>query len=427
MIMVSINYRVNFFGFISSKELVLDAQTYANTIPEHRRRWHDGSVGNWGLLDQILGLEWVRDHIQAFRGDPGRVTVMGESAGSISISYLMLIPQCHGLFHRAIMQSGAALTLPAMRPEHRGQRCFDYLCRAFDIPDDLPGAEKVARLRDVPEKSLAEELNKPELLTSAQTFAPTLDGVLFKDHSPFMTTDPSLYDPTLDWVFIGTCADEGSMFTASFKVTNPENIAKVKSNLCAPGDGLKFDQLFGVPKNDEDSTAIGERLISNCIFQYPVFQASEAMIGHPSCELTRYHVDVRVAKMDEKVPGCKSFHGVELPYVFGNKTASSLLSDKEMLFSKEMQGVWIDVITSKSPGESALPKVTNVQPTPRSGEEPIGQEAAVFGADLKVGRGVVERMSAEEVAFWKRSYAYAVEQAHHGRGTKIGVDLFTSL
>ncbi|KAF9289481.1 hypothetical protein BGZ68_009285 [Mortierella alpina] len=60
IIMVSISYRVNFFGFISSKELVLDARTYAKAVPGDQRRWYNASVGNWGILDQILGLEWVR-------------------------------------------------------------------------------------------------------------------------------------------------------------------------------------------------------------------------------------------------------------------------------------------------------------------------------------------------------------------------------
>ncbi|KAF9974599.1 hypothetical protein BGZ75_000755, partial [Mortierella antarctica] len=213
-----------------------------------------------------------------------------------------------------------------------------------------------------------------------------------------------------------------SMFTAPFKITNPQNIAKLRARLSAPGDGPVFDELFGVPKNDEDAIKIGERLSGNCLFQYPVFQASEAILAHPSCQLTRYHVDVRVAKMDEKSSTFKSFHGIDVPYVFGNKTASSLLSAKEMSFSKEMQGIWIDVITSKSPVDSTLPKVKALQPTGIPGKEELGEEAIVFGADLKVGKGVVERMPAEEVGFWKRSYAYAAEQAQHGGGTQMGVN-----
>ncbi|KAF9282744.1 hypothetical protein BGZ68_005765 [Mortierella alpina] len=423
MIVVSINYRLNFFGFISSKELALDAQTYANAVPEQLRRWYDGSFGNWGLLDQILGLEWVHDHIRAFRGDPERVTVMGESTGSVSISWLMLIPQCHGLFHRAIMLSGAASTLAAIRPEQEGQRYFDYLCQVFDVPHDLSGTEKVAKLRNVPEKALAEELNKSDLLF----FTPTIDDVLIKEDSRLATQNSSLYDPNLNWVIMGTCADEGTMFTGLFKATSPEKIAKLRARVSAPGDGPVFDRLFGVPKNDEDASKIGDRLTDSYLFRYPVFQASEAILAHSSCQLTRYHIDVRVAKTDEKSPGMKSYHGIVLPYTFGNKAASTILSAEEMSFSKKMQQVWIDVITSKSPEESSLPKVRTVEPIPIPSGDGIGKEAIVFGADLTTGRGVVERMSAEEVGFWKRSYAYVAEQAKLGRGVEVGIDFFKPL
>ncbi|KAF9957140.1 hypothetical protein BGZ72_002125 [Mortierella alpina] len=423
MIVVSINYRVNFFGFISSKELALDAQTYAEAVPEPQRRWYDASVGNWGLLDQILGLEWIRDHIRAFRGDPSRVTVMGESAGAVAISCLQLIPECRGLFYRAILQSCAASSLPMLHPEHDGQRYFDHLCQVFGVPSELPPLEKVKRLRAIPERKLAEELNKRGILF----FGPSMDGVLFKKDSRLLTQDASLYDPNLNWVVLGTCADEGTMFTALFNATTPQNIAKLRARLCAPGDGPVFDKLFGVPRNYEDAFAMGDRLLNSCLFKYPVLQASEAILAHPTCQLTRYHVDLRSTQMDEMLPNLKSHHGIELFYTFGNKTAANVLSDKEMPFCKEMQRVWIDVVTAKSPEGSSLPKVNNVLPVPAPAEDELGEEAIVFGADFKVGRGVVERMSAEEVEFWRRSFVYAAEQSRIGRGAEVGFDIFKSL
>ncbi|KAF9970015.1 hypothetical protein BGZ75_002486, partial [Mortierella antarctica] len=87
-----------------------------------------------------------------------------------------------------------------------------------------------------------------------------------------------------------------------FKVANPQHIEKLRTGLCAPGDEPVFDQLFGVPKNDEDATQIGDRLLGNGLFQYPVSLARDAILAHPSCQLTRYHVDLRVAKLDEMDP-----------------------------------------------------------------------------------------------------------------------------
>ncbi|CAO3574827.1 unnamed protein product [Mortierella alpina] len=417
VIVVSINYRVNFFGFISSKELALDAQTYANSVPEDQRRWYDASVGNWGLLDQILGLEWIRDHIQGFKGDPQRVTAMGESAGSMSISHLMLIPKCRGLFHRAILQSGAASSLPAMRPETEGQRYFDYLCQVFNVPANLPPLDKVATLRAVPEKALAEVMNT----TDVNMFSPTLDGVLFEGDSRLVIGDASLYDPSINWVVIGACADEGSMFTSTFKATTPKYLAKLKARLCAPDDDSMFDRVFGVPKTDAEATEIAARLLGSGLFDFPSFQASEAILAHPTCQLTRYHFDVQVQRTNEMMSGLKAHHAADVYFTFGSKALLAMLSDDEKLFVRKVQDVLIEVVTAKSPEESHLPKVSNVLPSSSA------EEAIVFSADLKVARGVVERMPAEEVEFWRGSFTYAAEQAQVGKGIAVGLDTFRAL
>jgi para-nitrobenzyl esterase len=104
VVVVTINYRLDVFGFLAHPELTKESDTK--------------SSGNYGLLDQIAALKWVQKNIREFGGDPNQVTVFGESAGSIDISLLMASPLTKGLFKRAIGESGAALTPnPAFGPK----------------------------------------------------------------------------------------------------------------------------------------------------------------------------------------------------------------------------------------------------------------------------------------------------------------------
>jgi para-nitrobenzyl esterase len=95
VVLVTINYRMGVFGFFAHPALsTADAR---------------GSSGNYGLLDMVAALQWVRDNVGAFGGDPGNVTIFGESAGSFAVNALMVVPQARGLFHKAIGESGAHL------------------------------------------------------------------------------------------------------------------------------------------------------------------------------------------------------------------------------------------------------------------------------------------------------------------------------
>ncbi|HVZ64025.1 MAG TPA: carboxylesterase family protein [Lacunisphaera sp.] len=93
VVVVSMNYRLGVFGFYAHPELTAESPHHAS--------------GNYGLLDMVAALQWVRDNIAAFGGDPGNVTIFGESAGSFAVSALMASPLAHGLFHKAIGESGA--------------------------------------------------------------------------------------------------------------------------------------------------------------------------------------------------------------------------------------------------------------------------------------------------------------------------------
>ncbi|WGM40665.1 carboxylesterase family protein [Caulobacter sp. NIBR1757] len=101
VVLVSINYRLGAFGWLAHPGLNAESP--------------DRISGNYGLQDQVEALRWVQRNISAFGGDPGNVTIAGESAGALSVIYLMAAPQARGLFHRAISQSGYMITAPMLR------------------------------------------------------------------------------------------------------------------------------------------------------------------------------------------------------------------------------------------------------------------------------------------------------------------------
>jgi para-nitrobenzyl esterase len=106
VVVVTANYRLGPLGWFRQAALVADAQD------------EDGRSGNWGTLDQIRALEWVRDNAAAFGGDPNNVTIFGESAGGNDVMALLLSPRAAGLFHRAISESGGTNSAPLARAEN---------------------------------------------------------------------------------------------------------------------------------------------------------------------------------------------------------------------------------------------------------------------------------------------------------------------
>jgi para-nitrobenzyl esterase len=120
VVVVTINYRLGFLGFLSHP-----------AFAELGRTWLDGrpwtGTGNWGLADQVAALAWVRDHIAGFGGDPANVTLFGESAGGMSVSTLLAVPEAAGLFHRAVVESGPPYTCSAEVAAERAERIAAHL------------------------------------------------------------------------------------------------------------------------------------------------------------------------------------------------------------------------------------------------------------------------------------------------------------
>lgn len=154
VVMVSLNYRLGVLGYLAHPELTAQSP--------------NASSGNYGLLDQIAALRWVREHIASFGGDPDNVTVFGESAGALSAIELMVSPLARGLFHKVIAQSGYLVSNP-----HLTQRRFG-LPSAHEVGEALVrqlGANGIAQLRQMGAQALAEQ-------AAAAGFDPqaTIDG-----------------------------------------------------------------------------------------------------------------------------------------------------------------------------------------------------------------------------------------------------------
>ncbi len=163
IVVVEANYRLGVFGFLAHPALTAESGGKGS--------------GNYGMLDQVAALEWVRDNIAVFGGDPDDVTVNGESAGSMSVAALMASPLSKDLLHKAIGQSGAYFPSPSDSPGIKAlaEKERDGLSFAVSL-----GVDSLAELRAVPAEKLLAEVMK----TGGWGYAPGLDGYLFGKPAP---------------------------------------------------------------------------------------------------------------------------------------------------------------------------------------------------------------------------------------------------
>ena len=169
VVVVTANYRVGVLGFLAHPELSKESRA--------------GVSGNYGLLDQLAALKWVRDNIAAFGGDPNQVTIAGQSAGGMSVHYLIASPLAKGLFHRAIVQSGgSSIARTGITVGGRNLAAAEAEGRTFA---ESKGARSLADLRAMSWKTLTEA---PQAAPAAGTgrggatpgirFSPLVDGYL---------------------------------------------------------------------------------------------------------------------------------------------------------------------------------------------------------------------------------------------------------
>ena len=331
LVFVGVNYRLGILGFLHLGEIA--GEEYA-------------ASGNNGLLDQIAALEWIRDNIEAFGGDPDRVTIFGESAGAASVATLMAMPKARGLFHRGIMQSGS----------HK---------KIIDVETAAERARWALRQLNIPEKEwerllLVEAERLVELTAAAARqqveFIPLVDGVSLPEHPLTAYGKGAARDIP---VMMGTTLDEMRLMYvydphwADF----PDDEAALEW----------FDRRFG-PFPDEIKQYYvhldmpGEPFAHKLIamlnyksFELPMQQIARRQLAH-GAPVWLYRFDWRGTGMNGLLGAC---HASELPYVFNNLDAprARILCGDRMdgELALRMHRAWIAFARSGDPNTPDLP------------------------------------------------------------------------
>jgi len=208
VVVVTPNYRVGALGFLAHPEL--DAESPYNVS------------GNYGLLDQIAAMQWVRQNIDKFGGDPSRVTIFGQSAGGESILIHLVSPQSKGLYQQAIVESGTFWTNGAEIDALNSRADAEELGQTFAQGLGYSGPGAIAQMRNVSAQKIADATPWPAApfqMVNMRHFEPTIDGWLIPD-SPDELFRLHRINPVP--LIIGSNADDGTTLAAGANMTVPE-------------------------------------------------------------------------------------------------------------------------------------------------------------------------------------------------------------
>ncbi|VTR60347.1 carboxylesterase type B [Actinobacillus pleuropneumoniae] len=322
VIVVTINYRLGPLGFL------------------HLSPYGEVYSSNTGLLDQIAALEWVRDNIAAFGGDPERVTVFGESAGSMSIAALLAMPAAKGLFHRAIMESGAA---QVMVPE-QARMITAGLLKELDITPD-----NIHQLDFLPGESIfeaGERLKKQIGPGVNMIFQPVLDPDTLP-HDPLQAIQSGWAKDVP--ILIGTNLDEGALF---FRPDMPLVQEDVLVRTVEMMTGI--EDAAPITKEYPYSIDGHAQIMTDLYFWRSALQFASAQSKHAPVWMYRFDWTLP----DHPVLG-KAMHALEIPFVFNTlalfENIGVQVDATTQALSDRIQDAWIAFARSGSPDTEALP------------------------------------------------------------------------
>ena len=323
VVVVGFNYRVGIFGFLAHPMLSAES-------PEH-------TSGNYGLLDQIAALKWVRANIAAFGGDPERVTVFGESAGAFSIAVLMTSPLAKGLFRQAILHSPG---IPPLASLAAAEQSGAALGAGLAALRRLGATELLAHNGDFfPPRS-------GSTVTPFAFPAPIVDGYVVpaQPRAAFESgTVPPI--PTI----VGIAADEGRMFTAA------QSVASYRTWVSHKFGHLSDELLVLNPAaTDAAATAAASTMLGDALFGESARLIARGLSRHEP--KTFFYLFSRGVAGRELA----ATHSEVLPYLFGTLDKPSFIPHAapdrtDLELSRTLRQAWVRFATSGDPNGDALP------------------------------------------------------------------------
>src|SRR5262249_30321974 len=324
---VTINYRLGVYGFFAHPEL-------------SKESGHNSS-GNYGLLDQIAALRWVKRNIAAFGGDPSRVTVFGESAGAGSVCYLMVSPLAAGLFHRAIAESGTALG-----PQRHLRETWYGQEAAEKIGERAAGVLKIRDLAELRSQSaealLAISSAGAGTPSAANTFVfgPIVDGwVVPEEPATVIEAGRQSRVPLI----IGTNADEGTIFVLTSPISSVEAYrAAAKATYGSYADEVL--KLYPATQLSEVRPALS-RNISDLWF----VSGARLMARAQSKVAPTYMYHFTWVAQTPRGKALGAFHGSEIPHVFGTLSPEAPGAGLGKTPSAAMMAYWVRFAATGDP------------------------------------------------------------------------------
>jgi len=380
VVVVTVNYRLGALGFLAHPAL---SDTTSPGEP----------AGNWGLLDQVAALEWVRDNIAAFGGDPGNVTIFGESAGGMIVSTLLAMPAARGLFRRAIVESGP----PYTHSPEQGIRAAEQLAEGV-------GVRRITReaLESVPAARLVEVTQRMQNQTPrpgevALPFLPAFgDAALPRRPEEAVAAGEAAGVPLL----IGTNRDELTLFSIGDPKMNDldeEGLLRLLRRAVPDVPATDIVEIYrsvrtarGEPTTPRDLwVAAG----SDLVFRWPSLALAAAQRAHQPATF--------VYLFTWEAPFLKGFlgscHALEIPFVFGGVrhpiiSAFAGGGPEAEALSTRMQQAWLAFARSGDPSQEGVGHWPAWDVTRRA--------TMVFGSPG--GDEVVDAPRDEELAVWER-------------------------